>query len=715
MAGHVLKIMMEYTHPPVWRRVVVPERITFLELHKIIQILFGWSDCHLHEFRIPSKDICIDGGEESWSRRHYREEETLVEQFLLSNKWVRYTYDFGDDWRHKIFYEKTDESYDKRYASLLKAKGDNFPEDSGGVWGACEEAWDESSFHKEQVAQKLEQLICPIHEENTEMEEAEITEAEMEQMVKDFFQRLPKIAYGKEEHSSKKPSQMAKKVLQWRDFVENDDMEKDKIEAETEDYTQLSLPFLEKEEADQAGAATGSAGNTLELLSGEKTVGELLRALSLKEAEDYCKYLQIPRKDSWTKNQMTDAVAQTFQKHPEYLLYVLYEEEYKEFVRWRKLPRGITKERPVEKTTWIKAISLGLVDLSVQKTSNGSRGKLSFAKDIADILKPLHADIRKQTYRNLKRFSNQLQNLILVYGLMDFDSLYEIFCQVYHETMDKEAFCRYIYWFARFNDLVQTAYSLDGKSYVSAMQLDMRTVLNDMIRYAGDMDYVVFSAPQLKKMAEDISARSDWVDMLFATLHFQFQLSEEQAVWILENVFTSIVNGSSEKAVLDKIFAMLPNKQWDLREMCQLWECVISLLLELELPMLKGRSRNQYGEETGISPWQIGMLEEENGYSNTKVRHMSQFPVEIQEAMYQACGFVTKQDRNMLFRYQEKEKIKSEEYLYLLAEAHITACEFSKASKLLGKLEKSSDRGKNAAAFLRLRLETGQDVMDEDF
>ena len=42
MAGYVLKIVLENTHPPVWRRVMIPEKITFEDLHKIIQILFDW-------------------------------------------------------------------------------------------------------------------------------------------------------------------------------------------------------------------------------------------------------------------------------------------------------------------------------------------------------------------------------------------------------------------------------------------------------------------------------------------------------------------------------------------------------------------------------------------------------------------------------------------------------------------------------------------------
>lgn len=85
MAGHVLKIMLEDTHPPVWRRIIVPERITFEELHEMIQIIFDWDDDHLHDFHIPSKNLCIDNGEDSWNFNHYREDETLLEQIFPAN------------------------------------------------------------------------------------------------------------------------------------------------------------------------------------------------------------------------------------------------------------------------------------------------------------------------------------------------------------------------------------------------------------------------------------------------------------------------------------------------------------------------------------------------------------------------------------------------------------------------------------------------------
>lgn len=44
MAGYILKIVIEDTHLPVWRRVMVPDKLTFADLHEIIQVLFGWEE-----------------------------------------------------------------------------------------------------------------------------------------------------------------------------------------------------------------------------------------------------------------------------------------------------------------------------------------------------------------------------------------------------------------------------------------------------------------------------------------------------------------------------------------------------------------------------------------------------------------------------------------------------------------------------------------------
>ena len=64
------------------------------------------------------------------------------------------------------------------------------------------------------------------------------------------------------------------------------------------------------------------------------------------------------------------------------------------------------------------------------------------------------------------------------------------------------------------------------------------------------------------------------------------------------------------------------------------WKTLAALMLELELPMLKGRSRLAYAEEKSCSPWSVGMISENfQETKNTKKRHMYQFSTEVQEWM----------------------------------------------------------------------------------
>lgn len=178
MAGYILKIVIEDTHPPVWCRIMVPDHITFADLHNMIQIVFGWEDDHLHAFSIPMDHIIIDNAEERVMRgEHYQEEVTLIDPFIRSYKWIRYTYDFGDNWRHKIQIEKTDEKYEGRSAMLLKAKGDNFEEDSGGVWNT--ENSERCAFDQKSTGEKLAAMAVPV---NPKLEEVVLLKESMDRL-----------------------------------------------------------------------------------------------------------------------------------------------------------------------------------------------------------------------------------------------------------------------------------------------------------------------------------------------------------------------------------------------------------------------------------------------------------------------------------------------------------------------------------------------------
>ncbi len=690
MAGYILKIVLEDTHPPVWRRVVIPERITFYELHLVIQCLFGWDDCHPHDFSIPQEDIFIDDEESSgfWNV-HYPEETTLVERFFPGCKWIRYTYDFGDDWRHKIIFEKVDESYQERYTTLLKVKGDNFEEDTGGVWANDGDGGARWPFDVQAVTERLKKFVFPTHEDlDAEDESAYFLDDKsrmMDDLLQFFLNRMDSASHAFSH--KRKPSLMALKIDSWNQFCAESLQRTEEEALEEPDYV-------------------------LEIASGTKSCSELLRDLNLQEARDFCKYLQIPCPGAWTKTQMTSAIAQELCTHPEYALYVLYEEELREYLRLAGLPNGRLEKWP-EDDTIIKALGIGLADIRIEKKKGKTKAILSFATDISPLLRSLPAALRKQTYRDLRRFSEKLRTLVVAYGLIDFDSLRGMFQSVYHTTIAPEDFCRYIYWHGRFNALLQTLYRKDtGKAYAAAIQLDADYIMERVLRYSKDLEYASFSAKELCEMADSISGRSDWAQVLYNFLRYRFKFPEITAGAALELVFPEIMEGRPLSFVMESVLHKLPEEP-ELSDICELWCILAGMLLEVGLPMLKGRSREQYAEEKGISAWDIDMAAEEKKPVHVKERHMYEFDRSIQEMMFQAVDFVRVRVIKQLEEYLQKERIYSEEFLYLLTKANIIGCRFEEADSLIRRLRKSSSRGKKAAEVLQKMLETGIDVTDE--
>ena len=68
MAGYILKIVIEDTHPPVWRRIMVPDHITFADLHNMIQLVVVGEDVNLHDFSIRMDHKILNKAEKVLTR-----------------------------------------------------------------------------------------------------------------------------------------------------------------------------------------------------------------------------------------------------------------------------------------------------------------------------------------------------------------------------------------------------------------------------------------------------------------------------------------------------------------------------------------------------------------------------------------------------------------------------------------------------------------------
>ena len=139
--GYQLKITIDGIEPPIWRRLKVPGKITFDDLHNVIQAAFGWLNYHLYGFSGDGFAVDDERLEDVYDPpgappvvRHSAD-TTIDELFAIHDRCV-YTYDYGDNWRHEVVVEKRTPAEKRAVApTCLDGARSRPPEDVGGVWG----------------------------------------------------------------------------------------------------------------------------------------------------------------------------------------------------------------------------------------------------------------------------------------------------------------------------------------------------------------------------------------------------------------------------------------------------------------------------------------------------------------------------------------------------------------------------------------------------
>lgn len=133
-----LKITLCGSKPPIWRRVQVPGGIKLNRLHDVLQIVMGWTDSHLHQFRVGSIFYSLPSDDGFYPDVEQRDERRfrLADIAQHEKATLIYEYDFGDGWEHQVVVEKVlPPDSQKTYALCLDGKNNSPPEDCGGIFG----------------------------------------------------------------------------------------------------------------------------------------------------------------------------------------------------------------------------------------------------------------------------------------------------------------------------------------------------------------------------------------------------------------------------------------------------------------------------------------------------------------------------------------------------------------------------------------------------
>jgi hypothetical protein len=138
---YVFKIMLAGSKPPIWRRIETGN-VTLAKLHELIQTAMGWTNSHLHQFRIGEQCYVDQRGVDTgmdWAEPYTGiTVSKLVAEHGPKLK-LRYEYDFGDGWEHHVVLEKiTMPAAGVDYPRCIAGKQACPPEDVGGIWGFYE-------------------------------------------------------------------------------------------------------------------------------------------------------------------------------------------------------------------------------------------------------------------------------------------------------------------------------------------------------------------------------------------------------------------------------------------------------------------------------------------------------------------------------------------------------------------------------------------------
>jgi hypothetical protein len=128
------RVVVQGVSPLVWRRLLVRSDMSLATLHATLQIVFAWSDVHLHSFHIHGREYGsarLGGPSFDIDARHV----PFVALCLHRGERFSYLYNFIDHWECELRLEAIVPLDPRRiYPVCTGGKRAAPPEDCGGAW-----------------------------------------------------------------------------------------------------------------------------------------------------------------------------------------------------------------------------------------------------------------------------------------------------------------------------------------------------------------------------------------------------------------------------------------------------------------------------------------------------------------------------------------------------------------------------------------------------
>jgi hypothetical protein len=543
MSGFIFKVTMRRTKPPVWRRIIVPEGITFGDLHLILQTVWGWEDEHMHTFRSAGCRIGPTGyGYEDIGDMD--EDDTYVHDWL-GLKYMDYIYDFGDSWEHRLVFEKENPEYDHPYARVLKFKGDNYEEDSGGIW---------------------EDIRIPFSLEETNQE-------------------LQKLTFSRPETVSRS---WENRKNEWMSFCQawQEEEERGMMHADQPDWNDRGI---------LTDLVFGQSLHTMEEIMADR------------EVEKFCHFLCLPEEASATHEAALASFCTFLKEHPACMLYQLNREQAEYLVDQCQAQEGdeLLLVCP-QALGW--ALVLGLMEVTYEYATHKITAVIHFASDVLPLIRAMKPDWVRSQIGGLSVISERITVLMRAYGYLSVDNLARIYQNAYPDA-DMTEFHRVLNWRCSMNGEVERRKLVidDGMEVplVIAENLDLESISWKLREKYGSRPDVpsrrLFTAKEIDALVNDSTCEWQELRRLF---HRRYDIYADRVIRV---VHEGIMNGMEYSDLEDEIDIEpeTPDRTAGFHEVISLWYSLVACLLRTPLPCYMGYSRIEQAEREGIDPFTL--------------------------------------------------------------------------------------------------------------
>lgn len=133
-----LRIELLDTAPPIWRQVDVPTSITLKVLHEVVQAAMDWRNQHLWALDLDGRRYgeAVLGEDEDGPSVISADKVRLRDVLKSAGRVMDYTYDFGDNWEHRLTFSPVRPGDpEAEYPRYVAGERCAPPEDCGGVPG----------------------------------------------------------------------------------------------------------------------------------------------------------------------------------------------------------------------------------------------------------------------------------------------------------------------------------------------------------------------------------------------------------------------------------------------------------------------------------------------------------------------------------------------------------------------------------------------------